>query len=88
MQSGAVRAGRVGENCHQIRQVVPTDREQALFKTFFIGSAAELAIDQRGRVRVLPRLLKFINDIPLATSLPPGEPRAVLLCRPDPRWML
>lgn len=33
-------------------QVAPTDREQALFKTFFVGSAAELAIDQRRRVRV------------------------------------
>jgi DNA-binding transcriptional regulator/RsmH inhibitor MraZ len=63
-------------------------QEERLFETFFIGGGEELAIDPQGRVRIPPRLLKFINNTPPFACLPRGEPRTVLLCRPEPRWLL
>jgi MraZ protein len=47
----------------------------SLFKTFFLGGAAKLPIDRRGRV-VLPALLrKFLTSA------------TVLVCRPNALWI-
>jgi len=62
-----------------------TDRELQLFRTFLIGGGEEVRIDRRGRIRIPPRLLKFVNRTPLPNVLPSGEPRTVLLCRPETR---
>ena len=61
------------------------DKDAALFEAFLIGGGAELPIDREGRVRIPPRLREFVNHDPV---LPLGEPRTVVLSRPDPRWML
>jgi division/cell wall cluster transcriptional repressor MraZ len=51
------------------------DTELQLFKTFFLGGAAELPIDMQGRVLLSAPLRKFLTSA------------AVLVCRPDPRWI-
>ena len=62
-----------------------TDREIQLFRTFLIGGGEEVRIDRRGRIRIPLLLLKFVNRTPIPNALPPGEPRTVLLCRPETR---
>ena len=47
-----------------------------LFKTFFLGAAAEFPIDRQGRVLLPPLLRKFLTS------------EAVLLYRPDPQWIM
>jgi MraZ protein len=51
------------------------DSEMLLFKTFFLGGAVEISIDRQGRVLLPPLLQKFLTSA------------AVLVCRPDPRWV-
>ena len=62
-----------------------TDRELQLFRTFLIGGGEEVRIDCRGRIRIPHRLLKFVNRTPLPNVSPSGEPRTVILCRPETR---
>lgn len=57
--------------------------DDQLLEAFIFGGSANLPIDRRWRVRIPSRLLKFAHGLSPNAALPAGEPRTVLLCRPN-----